>query len=119
MGVSARVFLIHDDDSIHRIPLSRFLRLHDRDKKECFPEHARKRVRYAFAAIDLVDRKPVEFLYMEYGHLNFDANGQLDVVQQEKADRFGAENDRLKRRRFVISEDSACPAPFFSKKIFG
>jgi repressor LexA len=58
---------------------------------ECFPEYAGKRVRYALVAIDLVDRKPVEFLYMEYGYLDFDANGQLDIVEQEKADRLGGE----------------------------
>jgi len=42
MGVSLRIFMVHDDDSIHRIPLSRFLRLHERDQKECFPEYAKK-----------------------------------------------------------------------------
>jgi repressor LexA len=91
MGVSVRIFLIPDDDSINRISLSRFTRLNERDQKECFPEYAGKRIRYALAGINLVDRKPVDFLYMEYGYLDFDANGQFDIAEQEKAFRLGSE----------------------------
>ena len=101
MGVSLKVFLVHDDDAIRRIPLSRFVRLNEGDQKECFPEYAGKRIRYALTAIDLVDRTPVEFLHIEYGYLDFDANGRLDVVKQEKSDRWGAEPIEFKEEYLV------------------
>ena len=89
--MSVRVFLVHDDDSIHRIPVSRFLRLYEGDRKECFPAYAGKRIRYALTAIDLLDRKPVSFLHTEYGFLKFDSEGFVDVRDRQEKDRTGAE----------------------------
>ncbi|MBW2610300.1 MAG: hypothetical protein JRC68_08145 [Deltaproteobacteria bacterium] len=84
MGISLRVFLIHDDNSIHRLPLTRFERLIDRDPKERFPQYAGKSIRYALVALELVDRKPIEFLHIEYSYFYFDANGQINAMEQEK-----------------------------------
>ena len=89
--MSVRVFLVHDDDSIHRIPVSRFLRLYEGDRKECFPAYAGKRIRYALTAIDLVDRKPVSFLHTEYGFLKFDSEGFVDIRDRQEKDSTGAE----------------------------
>jgi len=89
--VSARVFLVHDDDSIRRIPVSRFLRLYEGDRRECFPAYAEKRVRYALTAIDLKDRKPVSFLHAEYGFLKFDSEGFGDVKDRQEKDSIAAE----------------------------
>lgn len=120
MGVSLRVFLVHDDDSIQRIPLSRFIRLKDGDQEECFPEHAGKRVRYALAAIDLVDRKPVEFLHIEYGYLDFHTNGKIDVVKREKEDKLGMDVIDLKEEyllspKIVHAEDRFAQKRYFDK----
>ena len=47
MGIGIRVFLVDDDDSIKRLPLTRYERLARRDPKERLPQHAGKRVRFA------------------------------------------------------------------------
>lgn len=118
MGVSLRVFLVYDDDSIHRFPLSRFIRLTDREENECLPEYAGKRVRYALAAIDLVERKPVEFLHIEYGYLDFDGNGRIDVVEQEKSDRLGAEMIELKEEYLLSPKIVHAQKRFAQKRYF-
>lgn len=89
--MSLRVFLIHDDDSIHRIPVSRFLRLYEGDRKECLPAYAGKRIRYALTAVDLADRKPVSLLHTEYGFLKFDSEGFGDVGDRQEKDSTGVE----------------------------
>lgn len=84
MGISLRVFLVHDDDSIHRLSLARFERLIDRDPQERFLKYAGKSIRYVLVALELIDRKPKELLHIEYSYLYFDANGQIDAIEQEK-----------------------------------
>jgi hypothetical protein len=78
MGLSIRVFLVNDDDTIQQLALSRYDRLLERDPKESFPQFAGKRIRYALIVVDLVDRKPVEILHMQYSFLSFDAEGKID-----------------------------------------
>lgn len=91
MGVSLRIFLVDDDDSIKRFPLTRYERLYRRDPKERFPEYAGKRVRYAEVAVELVQRKPVEILRMQYFIMSFDSEGRIDASEQQKENRLAME----------------------------
>jgi len=91
MGIGLRIFLVHDDDSIERLPVARYERLLRGDPKESFPQYANKWVRYASVALDLVNRKPVEVLYLHYGILWFDTEGRIDIDEQEKEWRLGVE----------------------------
>jgi hypothetical protein len=118
--VSARVFLVHDDDSIHRIPVSRFLRLYEGDRRECLPAYAGKRIRYALTAIDLVDRKPVSFLHTEYGFLKFDSEGFVDVRDRQEKDNTGAEMIDLRMEylfspKIVHAQDRFARKRYFDK----
>ena len=87
MGVSLRIFLVNDDDSIQRFPLARYDRLLERDSEESLPHYAGKRVRYALVVVDLVNRIPVEILGIEHSFLSFDSDGQLDLSEREKGAR--------------------------------
>ncbi len=87
MGISIRVFIVNEDDTLTRIPLSRYERLLKGDPEECFPQYAGKRIRYALAMVDLVNRKPTEILRMEYSMLSFDPNGKVDPAEKEKTAR--------------------------------
>ncbi len=89
MGVSLRVFLVLDDDSLERLPHSRFERLFRGHPKERLPEFSGKRVRYALAAVDLVNRKPVEILMIQYAYLTFDSEGRIDTAEREQEMRLG------------------------------
>ena len=91
MGTSLRIFIVNDDDSLQRLAVARYERLLKGDPKESLPEYANKRVRYASVALDLVNRVPVEVIYLHYGILCFDGKGRIDEVAQEKEWRLGVE----------------------------
>ena len=84
MGICLRIFLVNDDDSIQRLALARYDRLLERDPKERLPQFAGKRVRYALAVVDLVDREPVEILRIQYSYLSFDSKGRIDPAEGER-----------------------------------
>lgn len=84
MGISLRIFLVDDDDSIKRLPLTQYERLLRCDPEERFPEYAGKRVRYALVVVDLVNRIPVEIVRIQYSLLSFDSEGRIDPVEREK-----------------------------------
>ncbi|MCK4485181.1 MAG: hypothetical protein KAU38_00280, partial [Desulfobacterales bacterium] len=75
---------MNDDDSIERLPLSRFERLFQGRPDERLPQFSNRRVRYALAAVDLVNRKPVEILLIQYAYLSFDSEGRIDTAELQK-----------------------------------
>ena len=91
MGTGLRVFLINDDDSIKRLSVARYERLLRGDPRESLPQYANKHVRYALVALDLVNRRLNEVIYLHYGILCFDGKGRIDEVEQEKEWRLGVE----------------------------
>ena len=72
MGLSIRVFIVEDDDTIERLPLTRYERLLKRHPDERLPKYAGKRVRYALIVVDLVNRRPTEVVRDEFAYLDFD-----------------------------------------------
>jgi len=84
MGISLRIFLVNDDDSIQRLALARYDRLLERDPKERLPQFAGKRIRYALVVVDLVNREPVEILRIQYSYLSFDPAGRIDPAYVEE-----------------------------------
>jgi len=70
MGLSIRIFIVEDDDTIKRLPLARYERLLKRDADERLSEYADKQVRYALIVVDLVNRKPIEVVKDEYAYLD-------------------------------------------------
>jgi hypothetical protein len=84
MGLSIRVFIVEDDDTIKRLPLTRYERLLKRDPVERLLEYADMRVRYALIVVDLVNRRPIEIVKDEFGFLDFDDEGRLKVVEHEE-----------------------------------
>ena len=71
MGLSIRIFVVEDDDTINRLPLARYERLLKRDSDERLLEYAGKRVRYALIVVDLFNRRPIEIVNDEFGFLFF------------------------------------------------
>ena len=84
MGISLRIFLVNDDDSVQGLPLAQYDRLLQRDPKECLPQYAGKQLRYALVVVDLVNRRPVEILRIQYSLLSFDSEGRVDPADREK-----------------------------------
>jgi hypothetical protein len=133
MGIGTRIFLIHDDDSLERLPLTRFERLLKGDPEERVQQHAGKRVRYAMVALEVEQRKPVAITRIQYAFLHFDAEGRLDISEREREARAAVEmfaplyeeNHRSKvidaRYRFAkklfINEYKWTPSPEIEAKI--
>jgi len=58
MGLSIRIFTVEEDDTLKRLPMTRFDRLLKRDPDESLPKYAGKRVRYALIVVELINRRP-------------------------------------------------------------
>jgi hypothetical protein len=84
MGLSLRVFIVEDDDTIKRLPLARYERLLKRDPDERLLEYAGKRIRYALIVVDLVNRRPIEVVRDEFAYLDFDEDGRFKEPEHDK-----------------------------------
>lgn len=85
MGISTRIFLVDNNDTIRRFPLSRFERLLREDPEECLPEFADKRMRCAEVVVELANKKPTGILRIVFFILSFDSQGRLDRSERERA----------------------------------
>ena len=84
MGLSIRIFIVEDDDTIKRLPLTRYERLLKRDPDERLLKYAGKRIRFALIVVDLFNRIPIEIIRDEFGFLDFDEGGRLKVGEHEE-----------------------------------
>jgi hypothetical protein len=87
MGLGTRIFIVNEDDSLQRLTLKRYNRLIKGHPDEGLMQYAGKRIRYALIVLEMVNRKPVEILMVEYSFLTFDSKGRLDAIEREKAAR--------------------------------
>lgn len=90
MGLALRIFIVKDDNTLERLPLTKYERLFDRDPNERLPKHAGKRIRYAAVVVDLANRKPVDIIRSQYFYLTFDSQGKLDTNELQKESRLAA-----------------------------
>jgi hypothetical protein len=91
MGIGLRIFVVDDDDSIKRFPLTRFEKLIWRDPEVKLSQYAGKRVRFIEVALELEQRKPVQIIRFQPFVLSFDSEGLVDQAEQEKERRLIAE----------------------------
>ncbi|NQT68018.1 MAG: hypothetical protein HQ552_00390 [Desulfobacteraceae bacterium] len=89
MGTGIRVFFVDENEALKRIPLTRYERLLGADPEVRFQEYAGKRVRYALATLEFVNRKPVEIVSIQYSILSFDPSGRIDAGELEKEMKLG------------------------------
>ncbi len=89
MGTGIRVFFVNEDETLKRIPLTRYERLLGADTEVRLQEYAGKRVRYALAMLEFVNRKPVEIVSIQYSILSFDPSGRIDAGELEKEMKLG------------------------------
>ena len=86
MSIGLKVFYIKDDDSIERIPWSRYEKLIDKKPGGNFPEFAGKKIKFAQIGVVFENRKPVSVCYDNYYLITFDSQGwpEQDKQQQER-----------------------------------
>ena len=91
MGINLRIFLVNDDDTLKRLPLAKYERLHRGDPTECLLQYADRRVRYALVAVEMENRKPVGINRIQYSYLPLDSEGRIDAVERERGARLAME----------------------------
>jgi len=91
MGTGFRIFLVDDDDSLHRLPMARYQRLRRREPGESLPRYAGKRVRCAMVVLEVVGRRPISMIHIDYYMLAFDDEGRIDPAELEKEARLAVE----------------------------
>jgi hypothetical protein len=84
MGTGVRVFFISTDNSVRKVPLTKFERLSDNRSDECFEEYAGERVRCAMVFVRLENRKPAEIIHVDYFIVPFKADGRVDLKERER-----------------------------------
>ena len=78
MGMSVRVFLVEDNDSLQRIPMTRLDRLLHFDRVESLQQYARKRVRCAMAFLEVARRRVLSIRNIDYFWLSFNDKGRIN-----------------------------------------
>jgi len=91
MGMSVRVFLVEDNDSLQRIPMTRLDRLLHFDRRESLQQYAGKRVRCAMVFSLVADRRVLSIRNIDYFWLSFDDKGRINKKEWEKGMRLGME----------------------------
>ena len=91
MGISVRVFLVDDNDSLQRIPMAKLDRLLHFDRVESFPQCAGKRIRCAMAFLEVAGRRLLSIRNIDYFWLSFDEKGRVNKKEWEKGMRLGME----------------------------
>ncbi len=89
MGMSSRVFLVDDNDSLQRIPMATLNWLLLFDRVECLQQYAGKRVRCAMAFLEVAERRVLAIRNIDYFLLPFDDKGRIDKNGWEKGMRLG------------------------------
>ena len=84
MGLSFKIFVVKEDDTVIRFPMAQLNRLLRRDPSEQLTQYANKRIRIAIMTVELIDRKPVAITREQYSFSDFDSEGLLDLDAHDK-----------------------------------
>lgn len=96
MGFSSRMFLVARDDTLWRLPTSKFDRMLRDPASYRLPAFAGQRARVASVVVELVAGEPVRVTTTTYSVLAFDAEGRLDP-------------GRFEEQQFAIVESVVAP----------
>ena len=89
MGLTMRVYIINDDDSLRRLPNTKYERMLRGDPNEPLMQYADKRIRYALVIVETENRKPNKIIRIQYSYLFFDSKGFLDAQEMDREMRLG------------------------------
>lgn len=79
MGIGIRQILVNDKDEVLLLTNRFFKKLWDKSPEGLLPQFAGRRVRWAEAAVEIQNYRPIAILRVVYSYMSFDANGRLDT----------------------------------------
>ena len=91
MGMSSRLFLIDDNDSLKRFSVEQLGRLLRFDKRVTLPQYAGKRIRCAMAVLEVAGRQVQTIRQIDYFVLPFDDKGLIDKKEWTRGIRLALE----------------------------
>ena len=96
MSLAYQMFLIDQEDRLHRLPIRKFEAMLADPETHLFPRFAGQRVRVANAFVELVNRIPTSVKRITYHVMTFDRGGRFDAA-------------RFHRQEFGKFEESMAP----------
>lgn len=91
MGLSCRMFLLDQDDSLYRLPNTQFEQMHRDPASHPLPLFAGTRVRMTEVVVELLDRQAIRVIRTTFGFLTFDGEGHFDPSAFDRHERARAE----------------------------
>jgi hypothetical protein len=88
MSVAYRVFLLHPDQTLYRVPHLTLTQLCAWAPELRVPEFAEQRIRFAHVYVQMSDRVPIHVKHIEGQYVRFDVTGALDTKSLLDADLF-------------------------------
>ena len=78
MSLSYRMFLLDQNDRLHRLANTKFAQMLQSPAQYRFPQFAGQRIRVSDAIVELVGREPSRVIQITFDILTFDDEGYLD-----------------------------------------
>ena len=91
MGLSCRMFLLDQNDSLYRLPNAVFEQMLRDPSSHRFPRFAGARVRMTDVVVELIDRQPIRVVWTTFSILIFDGEGYFDASTFDRHQRARAE----------------------------
>ena len=91
MGISCRMYLLDQDDTLYRLPSAKFNRMLRDPTTYRLPRCAGRRVRMTDVAVELIDRQPNRVIWITFAFLAFDDDGHFDLATFDRHQRARAE----------------------------
>ena len=91
MGISCRMYLLDQDDTLYRLPSAKFNRMLRDPTTYRLPRFAGRRVRMTDVAVELIDRQPNRVIWITFAFLAFDDDGHFDLATFDRHQRARAE----------------------------
>jgi hypothetical protein len=103
MGLSCKVFIINEDDTVRRIPYALYERLVKGESAERSQGYAGKRVRCAVVWVEIMKRRPLRIYDIDYILLPFNNKGRIDISEWERKRKVGMELEAARIKEFLSS----------------
>lgn len=82
--MALKVYFLDENNSLVKIPFTRWERLRNYDTKETFPEYTGKRLKRILVFVDMENRQPIEISHIEGSYITFDENGKLSKKEENE-----------------------------------
>lgn len=118
MGISPRVHFFDEQNTLHKIPYSKFDRLLNGDKSVSFIKFKAQKIRCATSYVEMENRQPVNIVHCDYSIIPFNQFGQLDNESYQEGQKLMYQSIDLVSHFYNVVEMQSVKAKQLYKKDF-